>query len=241
MKTINDKLQKHTFIAALMVAALAGCDGQDAKAPEEALLTPKVAESKPAPTPVAPATPSPAPVAQAQPEPAQPPAKPVIELSNDKSGLVNIAKGKIAAQSGDLLPSTKASLAVDGNVNGDATHGGSITHTKQNANAWLDIDLGDIDNIDHVVVWNRTDGGQKRLVNYWIFISKKPFSPKDTVANIKKDKSVTAIKGGDANPSYTTPSVGSLGRYVRIQLDGSSSPNNAFLHVAEVEVYRASK
>lgn len=240
MKTINNKLQKHTLITALLATALVGCDGQEAKAPEEAVVTPKVVESKPVTPPVAPATPAPAPVAQAPVAhmPPPEPVKPAIVLSSDTSGLVNIAKGKMATQSGDYVPRTKASLAVDGNVDGDFNHG-SVTHTAQNANAWLDIDLGSIDKIDHVVVWNRTDGSQQRLANYWIFISDKPFSPNDTVEKLKKGKSVTAIKGGAANPSFTTPSALTMGRYVRVQLDGSAIPSNAFLHIAEVEVYRA--
>jgi hypothetical protein len=93
--------------------------------------------------------------------------------------------------------------------------------------------------MDHVLVWNRTHGSQQGLANYWIFISDKPFAPADTVEKLRKIKSFTAIKGDAANPSFTTPSAVTKGRYVRIQLDGSAAPGSAYLHIAEVEVYRA--
>jgi hypothetical protein len=249
MKTLNEYLQKHTLITALLATALVGCDGQEAKAPEEAVVTPKVVESKPVTPPVAPATPAPAPAPVAQPPanptpqpvsqaPVTPRPKPAVVLSSDKSGLVNIAKGKVATQSADYTPAYNGSLAVDGNVDGDFKHA-SVAHTAQNPNAWLDVDLGNNEKIDHIVVWNRTDGALNRLFNYWIFISDKPFSPTDTVEKLRKIKTITAIKGGAANPSFTTPSAVTKGRYVRIQLDGSAAPSNAFLHIAEVEVYRA--
>ena len=242
MKNISHKFQQHTFITVILASTLLGCDGQEDKAPEKNVTIPKVSESKPvapAATP-APSTqlttnPTPLPVNQASPTP---PPKPAVVLSNDSSGLLNIAIGKMASQSGDYIPTSKAKLAVDGNVDGSFNHG-SVSHTTQNPNAWLDIDLGSNEKIDHIVIWNRTDGAQLRLANYWIFISNEPFSPNDTVANIRKSKAVTAIKGEVANPSFATPSAAYKGRYVRIQLDGSAVPNHAYLHVAEVEVFRA--
>lgn len=240
METVKNQTQKHTTIALLLATALAGCDGQEAKQPEETIVVPKVAEAEHTSAHVIPTTPNPAPVAQEPVVQSLPPEtlKPAVVLSSDNTGLVNVAQGKIATQSGDGSPETKASLAVDGNVDGDINHG-SVTHTTLNPNAWLEVDLGKSERIDHIVIFNRTDGSQQRLSNYWIFISDKPFSPNDTVENLKKVRSVTAIKGGAANPSFTTPSAVTKGRYVRVQLDGSSNPNNAFLHIAELEVYRA--
>jgi hypothetical protein len=239
MKTINDKLQKHTLIAALLATALAGCDGQEAKAPEGTVVTPKVAESKPATPPAAPAMPNPAPADKATvvQTPSPESVKPDVVLSSDASGLLNVAKGKMATQSSDGWGG-KAAMAVDGNVDGVFQHK-SVSHTLEDPNAWLDVDLGNTESIDHINVWNRTDSGSGKLANYWIFISDKPFSPKDTVEKLKKVKGVTAIKGETANPLFSTPAAKIKGRYVRVQLDGSAAPKNAFLHVAEVEVYRA--
>jgi hypothetical protein len=237
MKTINDKLQKHTLIAALLATTLAGCDGQEAKTPEEAVATPKLAETKQAPSPVKPATPSPAPAVQAQPVMTQPPAKPEVILSNDKSGLVNIARGKPTKQSSDAYGAF-ASRAVDGNVDGSFFNS-SVTHTQAEPSPWIEIDLGESENIDHIIVWNRTDCCSDRLKNYWIFISDKPFQSGDKPNSVKAQAGVRSIKGGVANPSFVTKDHIGHGRYVRIQLDAKES--GEYLNLAEVEIFRAQK
>lgn len=230
------------LVALLTAVSLYACNGEDAKPGAKETAAPaKVTETQTAPTLPESTASTPAAITQAPPPvppaPVTPPAKPAVVPSSDKSGLINIAKGKLASQSGDYSGTSKASLAVDGNVDGSFNHG-SVTHTNQNPNAWLDIDLGNKEKIDHIVVWNRTDGVSERLANYWIFVSDKPFSSTDTVEKLKKSKGIKAIKGGEAKPSFTTSGVGS-GRYVRILLDGSAVPNSAYLHVAEVEVYQA--
>jgi hypothetical protein len=182
---------------------------------------------------------SPQPVAQAS---AKTASKPEIVRSTDNSGLVNVAMGKAATQSSDYYPTNNAviaaTLAVDGNVDGNAKNG-TITHTAMDGNAWWEVDLGESEKIDHIVVWNRTDCCSNRLSNYWIFVANKPFSPADTVEKLRKNKAVIAIKGGGANPSFTSPVGVGKGRYVRIQLDGTSPSADAYLSVSEVEVYRA--
>jgi len=231
MKHFNPITLKPALLAAFVVTALTGCDSEGTKPVAEAAVN--------SPTPTAApetANPSPSPVTQT---PATPPPKPVIVLSNDSSGLVNIAKGKFATQSGDYNANSHASLAVDGNVDGDVLNG-SVSVTQLNTNAWLDIDLDSTENLDHIVLWNRTDCCGDRLQNYWIFISDKPFSATDTMEKIQKSKGVKAIRGGIANPSFTTTAPLGVGRYVRIQFDGSlRSADEAYLQLAEVEVYRA--
>jgi len=240
MKYPNQTILKHALFATFVTIALNGCDGEDAKPREEAIAPSKVAEAPvvtPAPVARESVNPTVPPVAET---PVAPPPKPDIVLSNDKSGLVNIAKGKVAKQSGDHDATSKSDLAVDGNVDGDFGHG-SVTHTAVNPDAWLDIDLGNSEKLDHIVLWNRTDCCGDRLQNYWIFISDKPFSATDTVERLKKSKGVKAIRGGVANPSFSTAAALGEGRYVRIQFDGGTGrPAQAgYLSLAEVEVYRA--
>lgn len=246
MKKPNPTLIKCSLAAAFLVIALNGCDGEGTKSGAEVVDPPKLAEAMPEapvinPTPVATESvnPGPSPVSQA---PTSVPPQPSIVLSNDNSGLVNIAKGKVATESGDYDTSagmSKASMAVDGNVDGVLAHR-SVTTTTENPNAWLDIDLGVKEKIDHIVIWNITDCCSDRLQNYWIFISDKPFSAADTVDKLKKTKGVKAIRGEVANPSFTTAKLLVEGRYVRVQLDGAGRlPQQSYLHLAEVEIYRA--
>jgi len=83
------------------------------------------------------------------------------------SGGENVApKGK-ATQSSRYLDAV-ASRANDGNTSGDYQKR-SVSHTAQQNDPWLEIDLGKSLPIDKIVAWNRTDGGaqiQNRLKGY---------------------------------------------------------------------------
>jgi len=239
------KLNHHTYmlgnivIATVLAMAIAGCDQEESKSAADAAAVSKVAEGElanPVATPEPPLIPVAA--APASQTPASPPPKPAVVLSNDKSGLVNVAKGKVTEQSSGRFGAI-SSRAVDGNVDGKFMNS-SVTHTSGNeVQPWLVIDLGESENIDHINVWNRTDCCSERLANYWIFISDTPFSPAANVESLSKAKGVMAIKGGPANPSFTATLRNARGRYVRLQLVGSSSGSGSVMSVAEVEVYRA--
>jgi hypothetical protein len=98
----------------------------------------------------------------------------------------NLALGKPATQS-SLSPDSMgagASNAVDGNTNGDF-YKASVTLTNPDSHAWWQVDLGASVTIDAIEIWNRTDGYQDRLKDYWVFVSDKPFSPADTPATLK--------------------------------------------------------
>jgi hypothetical protein len=73
------------------------------------------------------------------------------------SGGGNIApQGKAVQSSTDF--DGPANLANDGNTNGDY-NAKSVTHTKAEDNPWWEIDLGRLQPVERVAVWNRTDGG----------------------------------------------------------------------------------
>jgi hypothetical protein len=58
-----------------------------------------------------------------------------------------------------------ARLAIDGNRGGDYAIDKSTTHTRQQADPWWEVDLGEAIQIDRIVIWNRTDNNlQGRLV-----------------------------------------------------------------------------
>lgn len=151
---------------------------------------------------------------------------------------INLALNKTATQSGGNTAS--AQLAVDGKTNGDFTQG-SVSHTPQDKNAWLDIDLGKAERMDSIKIWNRTDCCSERLHDYWVFVSDVPFLKTDTVAKLRVRTQTWGEMGYSATPVYTMNTPGVTGRYVRVQLSGDQPLEQSFLHLAEVEVLQADK
>ncbi len=58
-------------------------------------------------------------------------------------------------------------LAIDGNTNGKYAEAKSTTHTQAENNPWWEVDLGQEQLVDSIVIWNRTDPDVGvRLANY---------------------------------------------------------------------------
>ena len=73
------------------------------------------------------------------------------------AGNENVAlAGKAKQSSTDY--NAPAERANDGNTDGDFSKN-SVTHNKTEDNPWVEIDFGKDQNIDRLVVWNRTDNG----------------------------------------------------------------------------------
>ncbi|MEL6561816.1 MAG: discoidin domain-containing protein, partial [Bacteroidota bacterium] len=106
--------------------------------------------------------------------------------------LQNIAVEKQVSQSSTPNPNGRgdAENAVDGNTDG-VEWNGSISHTRWENNAWLEIDLGAIYDIENVTLWNRTDCCANRLSDFYILISDQPF--------VSKDLDETIIQSGVSN------------------------------------------
>ncbi len=150
---------------------------------------------------------------------------------------VNIALGKSALQSSDA--GAPAERAVDGNTNGEFSLG-SVSHTLRDTNAWLEIDLGTVEPIDHVTVWNRTDCCGYCLQDYWLFISEQPFLASDTAADLNRRAGTWARQNFIPSPRGIIKTEGIRGRYVRIQLPGDAvTIKECFLSIAEIEVFRS--
>jgi hypothetical protein len=125
---------------------------------------------------------------------------------------------------------------VDGKTDGDYARG-SVAHSGADPNAWLEIDLGSSQPIGSIKVWNRTDCCQQRLDNFWTFVSDAPFGDADT-ADVLKVRAGTWGRQNFAPRRFVEiPADKVSGRYVRVQLPGSAEPDNAFLHIAELEVF----
>ena len=148
------------------------------------------------------------------------------------SDLVNLALGQSATEStsSNYTGATPADRAVDGNTDGDSANG-SVSLTYRVTDAWWEVDLGSVTDIDHVVLWNRTDCCSDRLRRYHVFVSDVPFDVKDIKNTSAQAGVLDVFQPGAAGQSVTVP-IHRTGRYVRVQLDYV----DAVLQLAEVQV-----
>jgi NedA-like, galactose-binding domain len=131
----------------------------------------------------------------------------------------NLALGKPATQSSTAFDAP-ASRGVDGNTSGNWANN-SVTSTANEHQPWWQVDLGGIQQIEVVKLWNRTDCCSDRLGNFHVLVSNNPFSSTDLAATINQ--------AGVSN-YYTSGAVGLAkeigvyrsGRYVRVQLAGDN-------------------
>jgi len=141
---------------------------------------------------------------------------------------VNLAEGRAATQSG-IYGAGTANLAVDGNTNGNY-YEGSVQHTAYQPYAWWEVDLGGVQAIDAVQLWNRTDCCAERVTNFYVFVAEHPFTSTVPSELINAGVWHYHVPGQAGRP--TVVPVGHEGRYVRVQLAGTND-----LHLAEVQVY----
>lgn len=133
-------------------------------------------------------------------------------------------------------------MAIDNDYEGFGMK--RCSSTQQDPQAWWDIDLGSIANIEEVRIWNRTDAPHdasvpqntytKRLFPVWVMISQDPFEKSSGSISLKNSlkQSVAKVKFAEDKrmSTWRTP-LNTQGRYVRVQLEGFN-----FLTLAQVEV-----
>jgi len=142
----------------------------------------------------------------------------------------NLAPFGNATQSSTQF-SGNANRAIDDNTEGNFWNNQqSVSLTSWNVNAWWEIDLGEVVDIDEVKIWNRTDCCQDILRNYHVLISDTPFDSKDLDATINQAGVFNDLQNNLAARPSTIP-INRSGRYLRIQLAGQG-----FLSLAEVEI-----
>ena len=159
-------------------------------------------------------------------------------------GLTNLALNRPATQSSEYTPFPgPASRAVDGNVDPNFNDG-SVSHTNNSVgpdgNAWWEVDLGAVRNIDHLQVFNRTDCCSERLNGFLVKIRSTATSAWTDIdtqrtqsAPTGKDKPnvlVTFNRTDPAFPGVAIP-IRQQARYVRIQAN-----HQDYLSLAEVMV-----
>jgi YD repeat-containing protein len=142
-----------------------------------------------------------------------------ISYADSFSSSSNLALNKPATQSSDPGWGGPASKAVDGNTSGNWPDG-SVTHTNYEGQPWWQVDLGSMQSIQTVRVWNRTDCCGERLSNFTVYLLN------DTGGV------VASVNNPGQAGSPTTVQLSGTARYVKIQLAGTD-----YLSLAEVEVW----
>ncbi|MEM6630472.1 MAG: discoidin domain-containing protein [Bacteroidota bacterium] len=146
--------------------------------------------------------------------------------------IVNLARNKATSQS-SIYGNKGPEYAVDGDKRGDnATWTNpNITHTNNDNEAWWEVDLGAVYEIDEVSYWGRTDCCKDRLENAYVMVSNTPFTSNDLQVNLAKSGVESTFVSDYPNNSKTVSFEQVPARYVRIQLLGTN-----YLSLAEVEV-----
>ena len=134
----------------------------------------------------------------------------------------NIAKDRsVRFSSGQKIQTVSA--LVDGNPNTPVDLTGS--------DAWLEIDLGKIQHLSGIHIWNRAAVKNAVFAQGMIFISQQPFESNDP-AVIQLQKGVKSIPVSEPPGFPTSFAVYTSGRYVRI-VSTSGKPSG----IGEVEVF----
>jgi hypothetical protein len=119
--------------------------------------------------------------------------------------------------------------AVDGTTDGNYS-ANSVTHTNSENGAWWEVDLGRVQDIREIRIWNRTDCCGERLSNFYLLVSEYPFAS-TRLDDSLNNRAVWSHEHPGVAQTQTTIPVGAQGRYVRVQLRGTN-----YLSLAEVQV-----
>ena len=99
-------------------------------------------------------------------------------------GSKNVARtGKVSQSSTGF--NGPAKLAIDGNIDGYYAKM-SVTHTNQEDNPWLEIDLGSPRKVDLIKIHNRTDGGTANRIKEFQRVSLDEKREPNWVQRVKK-------------------------------------------------------
>jgi mono/diheme cytochrome c family protein len=122
-------------------------------------------------------------------------------------GSENIAIGGKAKQSTTDFDGP-AKLAIDGNTDGDFRKAHSTTHTAKSESPWWEVDLKKAQDVDKLVIWNRTDENLgSRLSNFRILVlddKHEPLWQKEVAAAPDPNLTIQPGADGDIALSKTT-------------------------------------
>jgi hypothetical protein len=132
---------------------------------------------------------------------------------------------RTASASGSITASEDAAGGVDGVKDGKWGF-----HTANEPQPWWQVDLGQVRGLDHLLLYNRCDGGfAQRAARILVLLSA---DGRQFQRAYQHDG--TAFLGQPDNKPLRVPLQGVSARYVRLQL-----PDHTYFHLDEVEIYTA--
>lgn len=126
----------------------------------------------------------------------------------------NVALNKNTTQSSTYNGGV-SNRAVDGNTNGDFSHpDSSVSSTNSELEAWWEVDLGEVFEIEDIELYNQTGGNSTS--NYYLLVSEVPFVSTDLTTTLN-DPNVTSYLNSGIMASPSVVNVGKEVRYIRVQ------------------------
>jgi YVTN family beta-propeller protein len=156
----------------------------------------------------------------------------VLRITTIDTRQDNVALAGTATQSSTLASGfdLAASNAIDGDLTG-TDESGSLAYTGSDPNSWWEIDLGQVQSIETIRLWNRSDCCASRLGDFHVLVSDLPFDSQDLSETLLQVGVLDLPFPGTAG-QQTNIAVNTSGRYVRVQLS-----NQDFLQLAEVQIF----
>ncbi|MCB0109196.1 MAG: hypothetical protein KDE53_24910, partial [Caldilineaceae bacterium] len=168
-----------------------------------------------------------------------------VPVARDWSSLTLFQDHKATQSSLAGTPATSGpALAADGNTDGTVANG-SVMQTQNEASPWWQIDLGSVQDISKIRVWNRNNVGctisscMNQLTDFHVFISDSDPGTISNDPNVLKSAPgiVPLFHPGVASRVTTLRTLDEnfqpiRGRFVRVQLAGTG-----VLSLAEVQVF----
>jgi len=142
----------------------------------------------------------------------------------------NLAGGRPATAISSLQSDTLPDRAVNGVQTPVATY--DVFHSNQSSSSdWWQVDLGSVQPISNVEVWNRTDCCTTREQNFYVFVSDVPFTATDIPTTLAQPGVGVYFYGTPDMVAFNFP-INRTGRYVRVQLTSTN-----YLQLQEVQVW----
>jgi hypothetical protein len=104
------------------------------------------------------------------------------------------------------------------------------SNTTSEDTPWWEADLGDVYELDELVIWNRSDCCWEEISDFHVFVSTVPFDTTDLALTLSQPDVYDVYESGDTELEEHV-AIGQRGRFVRIQRVGKS-----VLRLAEVQI-----
>jgi len=128
---------------------------------------------------------------------------------------INIALNRNAIQDG-TQNNQLAAYAVDGNTNGVWN---ALSQTDWKDNAWWEVDLAQISDIESINIWNIEGENAAVMQNFYVLVSDDPFVSTALNPSLNQSGVASFLTSGQAGYP-TSINVNETGRYIRVQLNG---------------------